>query len=199
MSTARFEEAIAAIDGANGADPNEEVFAGTAYPKELLYGQRMSGWLERLRPDAPEALRLAARAQHIERWRRSRSDYPMDRRGYLRWRTALYGFHAARCAEILRDVGYDEETVERVSFLLQKKRLSSDPDMASLEDAACLVFLEYHFDALAAKTDEEKMVNVLRKTWKKMTEAGHALALGLAFSPEGGRLVKKALENESAS
>ena len=197
MSTARFEEAIAAIDAANGADPNEELFEGVAYPKELLYSQRMSGWLEKLRPDAPEALQLAARAQHIERWKRPRADYPMDRTGYLRWRKDLYKFHGEHSAEILRDVGYDEETVERVSFLLQKKRLSSDPDTASLEDAACLVFLEHHFGALAAKTDEEKMVNVLRKTWKKMTEAGHAFALALEFSPEAGRLVKKALDSES--
>jgi hypothetical protein len=197
MKSASFKQAIAAIDAANTADPNNETADGAPHPKERLYGQRMSTWLEKLRPDAPEALRIAARAQHIERWKRPRADYPMDLSGYLRWRKDLYKYHAERAAEILRDVGYNEETVDRVSFLLQKKRLTSDLDTASLEDAACLVFLQFHFDDFAAKTEEEKMINVIQKTWNKMTETAHGFALELNLSPEAARLVTKALKGEA--
>ena len=104
----------------------------------------MSAWVDRLRPDAPEALCVAARAQHIRRWEIPRSDFPEGRAGYHRWRTTLYGFHGDKTAEIMRETGYDEETIERVRFILQKKQLKSDPDVQTLEDAAALVFLEHH-------------------------------------------------------
>ncbi|MEE8147816.1 MAG: DUF4202 family protein, partial [Longimicrobiales bacterium] len=100
--TDRFERAIRGIDEANSADPNSELVDGVAHPKELLYGMRMQSWVEELDPRAPEALRLAARSQHIRRWEIPRSDYPMDRKGYLRWRTTLYAFHADKASEVLR-------------------------------------------------------------------------------------------------
>jgi len=128
MGSDRFERAVAAIDAANSEDPHVEVFEGHEYPKELLYGQRMSAWLERLRPDAPEALRLACRAQHVRRWAIPRDTFPMDRRGYLIWRKQLYGFHADTVAAILREVGYDDETIDRVAALVRKRRLGADPD-----------------------------------------------------------------------
>ncbi|MBI2431960.1 MAG: DUF4202 domain-containing protein, partial [Candidatus Hydrogenedentes bacterium] len=160
----RYEEAINRIDAANAEDPREELVEGGTVPKELIYGRRMSAWLEKLRPDAPEALRLAARAQHIRRWEVPRESYPMDRTGYLMWRKGLYRFHADTAAAILRDVGYDQETIERMSFLLQKKQLTRDPDTQSLEDAACLVFLQYHITEFAARTDPDKMMGIIKKT-----------------------------------
>lgn len=189
----KFQEAIERIDESNREDPNQETFAGKEYPKELLYSQRMTQWLDRLAPDAPDALRLAARAQHICRWQRPRGDYPMDRTGYLKWRTDLYQFHADRAAEILCSVGYGEDTVARVQFLLKKKRLKADPDTQMLEDVICLVFLEDYFADFAKQHDEEKIVNILQKTWKKMSPRGHEAALTLEIPPGARELVAKAL------
>ena len=137
----RFAEALRRFDAANAEDPNTEVYEGKTYPKELLYAQRMTVWLDQLAPDASEVLQLAARCQHIRRWMIPRRDYPMDRRGYLRWRTTLYTFHAETGGDILRDVGYDDATISRVQTLLRKERLKRDAEVQCLEDVICLVFL----------------------------------------------------------
>ncbi len=193
--TDRFQRAIRSIDEANSEDPNSEVDGGVAQPKELLYGMRMQAWVEKLDPGAPEALRLAARSQHIRRWEIPRSDYPMDRKGYLRWRTTLYGFHADKASELLRAAQYDDETIERVQTLLQKRNLRTDADVQTLEDAAALVFLVHHLDDFLKRDDitEDKAIEIIRKTWKKMTERGREAASTLELSPESSALLKKAL------
>ena len=193
--TDRFQRAIRSIDEANGEDPNSEVDDGVAQPKELLYGKRMQRWVEVLDPSAPEALRLAARSQHIRRWEIPRSDYPMDRKGYLRWRTTLYAFHADTASELLQAVDYDDETIERVRTLLQKRNLRTDADVQTLEDAAALVFLDHHLEDFWKRDDigEEKAIEIIRKTWKKMTERGHEAAAALELSRESAALVKKAV------
>ena len=191
---ARFRRVIRSIDEAN-EDPNFEIDDGVARPKALLYGMRMQKWVEALDPDAPEALRIAARSQHIRRWEIPRSDYPMDRRGYLRWRTTLYAFHADRASEILRAQEYDAATIERVRALLQKRNLRADTEVQTLEDAAALVFLVHHLDDFLEREDiaEEKAIDIIRKTWKKMTERGHEAASALALSDESTALLEKAL------
>ncbi|MCH8812360.1 MAG: DUF4202 domain-containing protein [Gemmatimonadetes bacterium] len=193
--TDRFQQVIRSIDEANGEDPNSEVVDGVAQPKEQLYGMRMQKWVEELDPGAPEALRIAARSQHIRRWEIPRSDYPMDRKGYLRWRTTLYGFHADKASEILRAAEYDDETIERVRTLLQKRNLRTDADVQTLEDAAALVFLIHHLDDFLQRDDigEEKAINIIRKTWKKMTERGHEAASALALSEKSAALLERAL------
>ena len=193
--TDRFQRVIRSIDQANGEDPNSEVVDGVAWPKEQLYGMRMQEWVEELDPGASEALRIAARSQHIRRWEIPRSDYPLDRRGYLRWRTTLYAFHADRAAEILRAQEYDAETIERVRALLQKRNLRADTEVQTLEDAAALVFLVHHLDDFLEREDiaEEKAIDIIRKTWKKMTERGHEAASALALSDESTALLEKAL------
>jgi hypothetical protein len=193
----RFQRAIRSIDEANGEDPNSEVEDGVTHPKELLYGMRMQRWVEALDPHAPDALRLAARSQHIRRWEIPRSDYPMDRTGYLRWRTALYAFHAERASELLRAAGYDGETIDRVGTLLQKRNLRTDADVQTLEDAAALVFLDHHLEDFLKRDDieEEKAVEIIRKTWNKMTERGREAAAALELSPESTALLKKALSD----
>jgi hypothetical protein len=183
----RFARALARIDAANAEDP---------LGKELLYSQRMSAWLDRIEPDASEALRLAARAQHIRRWTIPRSDYPMDRIGYLKWRTTLYRFHADEAAAILREVGYDEPAVARVGSLIRKERIKQDAEAQTLEDVICLVFLENYFAEFAAQHDGEKVVGILRKTWRKMSERGRGVALTLAMPPEARRLVERAVSGE---
>jgi hypothetical protein len=189
----RFRAAIARFDAANGEDPRRVVFQGTEHLCELLYAQRMTHWLERLAPEASEALRLAARSQHICRWRIPRSEYPLDRAGYHRWRTRLYGFHAQTAGAILREVGYDEPTTTRVEELLQKKNLKTDPEMQLLEDVICLVFLENYFAEFSREHDPEQVVGILRKTWKKMSPRGQKAALGLAMPADARRLLDQAL------
>ncbi len=189
----RFEKAIERFDAANTEDPNKEVYEGVEYPKELIYARRMTAWLERLVPDASESLRLAARCQHIRRWTIPRSDYPMDRRGYKRWRTNLAKYHAETAGAILKDVGYDDDTIGRVRTLLRKEGLKRDPEVQLLEDVICLVFLENYFSDFAKQHDEEKLINILRKTWKKMSPQGHQAALGLNFPGDLRRIVDMAL------
>ncbi len=189
----RFAEAMRRFDAANAEDPNTEVYEGKTYPKELLYAQRMTVWLDQLAPDASEVLQLAARCQHIRRWMIPRRDYPMDRRGYLRWRTTLYTFHAETGGDILRDVGYDDAIISRVQTLLRKERLKRDAEVQCLEDVICLVFLESYFADFATQHDEAKIIGIVQKTWKKMSRRGQEVALTLNLSAPALQLVEKAL------
>ncbi len=164
-----------------------------SHPRELLYAQRLTGWVLRLAPDASEALRLAARCQHICRWQSPRDSYPMDRVGYLRWRADLKKFHAEKSGAILREAGYDDETIRRVQDLNLKKNFPADAETRTLEDALCLVFLEFQFADLAAKTAEDKTINALHKSWGKMTEAARAEALKLNYGEREKALLQRAL------
>jgi hypothetical protein len=192
----RFNSAIECFDMANAEDPHVEIADGVSYPKELLYAQRMSLWLNRFAPDASEALRLAVRCQHIRRWTIPRQDYPMDRRGYLQWRTALAKFHADTAAEILREVGYEEAIIGRVQSLLRKEGLKRDPEVQCLEDVICLVFLESYCADFATHHDSAKMLPIIRKTWEKMSPHGREVARTLDLPQEVQQLVEAALAVE---
>jgi hypothetical protein len=189
----RFTRAIAAIDRANMEDPATEWLDGAPVPCGLAYGRRMTAWVERLHPDASQALRLAARAQHVRRWEIPRDRYPDGRDGYLRWRTHLKRHHARVAAELLSEAGYGADTIDRVRDLLRKRGVKSDPETQTLEDAACLVFLENGLAEFARKHDAEKIKNILRKTWAKMSEAGRREALKLDLPEEARALVADAL------
>ena len=191
----RFSRSIARFDEENRQDPNQVVVQGAAYPQELLYSFRLTDWVVRLHPDASEALLLAARCQHICRWTIPRSRYDMTRSGYLRWRTDLKQFHARKSEEILREVGYDEETITRVRELNLKKNLGRDPECQILEDALCLVTLQFQLADLVAKTEPAKMVEILRKTWKKMSPTAHAAALALSYTETEKELLSRALHD----
>ena len=193
--SARFAEAIRRFDAENSRDPNMELADGQPHPRELIYAQ----WLTELSPNASEPLRLAARCQHICRWVIPRSSYPLDKPGYLRWRADLKKFHADRSGKILREVGYDEATAQRVQELNLKKNFPNDPEVCVLEDALCLVFLERQLAPLAAKSDDEKMINALQKSWKKMTPSAHAEALKLNYAPREKSLIEKALATSQGS
>ncbi len=188
----RLQHAFERFDAANADDPRSEVVDGIAQPKELVYARRMTDRLDRLFPDASVPLRLAARCQHIRRWTIPRTDYPAGRAGYRRWRTALAEYHARTAAGILRNVGYEEATVARVETLLRKEGLKTDPDVQSLEDVVCLVFLEHYLADFATEHDDTKLVEILRKTWRKMSDRGRTAALALELSPEVGALVEQA-------
>ena len=188
----RFKSAVERFDAANSLDPN-----GTdGVPDALRYARRMTERLSGFAPDAPEAVRLAARCQHIRRWEIPRGTYPMTRAGYHQWRTRLGAFHAEVAGEILRGVGYEEATVLRVQSLLRKERLKQDPDTQLLEDVICLVFLEHYFADFAAEHEEEKLRTILRRTWGKMSERGRESALALPLPEEARALVEKALSGQ---
>ena len=193
----KLERTFQCIDDANRADPSMEGRDEHEVPAALLYGQRMSAWVDLLKPGASEALKIAARAQHIRRWEIPRSDFPMDRAGYHKWRTTLYAFHGEKAAEIMRETGYDDDAIERVRQILSKKKLKTDPDVQTLEDAAALVFLEHHLADFAARDDmaEEKLIDILQKTWRKMSEQGQQEALKLKLSPELQEIVSKAVSS----
>ena len=189
---ARLRAAIARFDAANAGDPNREPVDGIEQPRELVYARRMTEALDSFAPDASEVVRLAARCQHIRRWTVPRDTYPDGRDGYRRWRNDLARFHAETAGAILRDVGYDEDTVARVGALLRKERLKADPHVQLLEDVACLVFLQHYLPAFAPRQDEDKLVNILRKALRKMSARGQAAALQLDLEPSLRQLVARA-------
>ncbi len=189
----RFAAAFAAIDAANAADPNLE----DGQPKELLYAQRMSAMLDRFAPDAAEAVQLAVRAQHIERWKTPRASYPMDRQGYLQWRSGLYKFHAETAGRLLAAHGYDAATVTRVENAVGKRGIKSNAEAQLLEDVSSLVFLEHSLAGFIAQHpdyDEAKWLDILRKTWRKMSAAAREFVLaGKVSLPDTARpLILKA-------
>ena len=189
----RFEAALRRFEEENSHDPNLETVNGISHPRELLYAQRLTDWVLRLCPAASEELRLAARGQHICRWEIPRQSYPMTRAGYLQWRAALKKFHAQKTGDLLREAGYPEDVLRRVQDLNLKKHFPNDPEARVLEDALCLVFLEFQFADLAARTAEDKTINALQKSWQKMTDAARAEALKLNYSEREKTLLKRAL------
>lgn len=172
----RFNRAIALFDAANAEDPNQD----EGQPKELLYAQRMTEMLNRFVPNAPEVVQLAVRAQHIKRWAVPRNTYPMTKEGYLAWRSGLYKFHADTAGELMRQAGYDDAMIEQVKKVVSKRALKVNPDTQLMEDIADLVFIEYYMLGFAASKpdyNEEKWLEIIRKTWKKMSDAAHDFAL----------------------
>ncbi|MCC7084759.1 MAG: DUF4202 domain-containing protein [Pirellulales bacterium] len=193
LSSDRFNAAIANIDQSNAADPHREWFDGKEIAKEVLYSQRMTAWLHRLSPDASETLRLAARGQHICRWTIPRNRFPMDRAGYHRWRSDCQRMHAEKLGEIMQAAGYSDNEVARAQSLVRKERLKLDPESQLLEDVICLVFLESYFADFAKQHDEAKLIDIVRKTWKKMSPRGHEAALKLPMAADARKIVEQAL------
>ena len=183
MDPDRLQRVLARIDQLNSQDPNTELVSGIAQPRELVYAQRLTDWVLRLDPDASETLRIAARGQHVQRWTIPRERYERNRRDYLRWREVLKAFHAQTVTGLMEEIGYPAAMAEQVRRVILKKDLA-DPDTQTIEDALCLVFLETQFADLRRKTPEEKMREVLRKTWKKMSERARKEALRLSLAPD---------------
>lgn len=191
----RLQRAIAVIDAVNAQDPNCGTWNGQSVPAALLYSWQMTTWLTRLLPDPGELHHIAARAQHIGRWRVPRSDYPATRAGYLAWRSGLYTYHADHAAQIMTEIGYPADAVECVKRMLAKRGLKQDPDVQLIEDLACLVFLEHYFVPFAATQGDDKIIDIVRKTWRKMSESAQQAALGLALPERLADLVHQALQS----
>lgn len=183
-SGARFTDVMSAIDAVNAQDPNLVKIDGKTLPAEFLYGHRMTETLDRMSPDASECLRIAARGQHIGRWRVPRKNYPPGRNGYLDWRRYQRDCQAMRLGELMAASGYRSEDIERVWRLIKKKRLRVDADAQMLEDVICVTFLAHYLPGFMTRVDEDKLASILAKTWKRMSERGHKYALQLDL-PEG--------------
>lgn len=193
MAQSIYENAVRIIDEAHAHDPKRIGVNGREVPYELHYGQKMSNYLERRAPDAPATLRLAIRAQHFRRWEVPRDSYPMNKVGYHAWRTYLKKRQAEMASQICLDCGYAEADADRVAALIRKEDLKKDEETQILEDVACLVFLDDQFEEFEKQHDEEKIIKILQKTWGKMSDKGHDLALEISMSDRARSLVEKAL------
>ena len=185
-----FALALTAIDAVHAEDPER---GADGRPKELVYAERMSAWLEKLAPQAAEPLKLAVRCQHLRRWAIPRARFPEGKVGYLRWRKEEALAHAALAGEILVHAGYGTDAAQRVQSLVKKERIKHDAEAQLLEDVTCLVFLEHELEPFAARHAEDKVIDILRKTWPKMSPQGQQAALGLGMPAQLRNLVEKAL------
>ncbi len=189
----KLVQAIASIDAYNDQDPNQESDQGDTISKELLYARRMTAMLHEYLPAASEELQIAARAQHIGRWQISRDKYPEGRKGYLTWRNQLKAHHAKVCGQILEEIGYTSKQIERVQFLIEKKALKADAETQALEDVICLVFLQHYALDFAQKHPTDKVIKILKKTWRKMSSQGQSKARALKL-PDAVKKLVLALE-----
>lgn len=173
------------------------VEGGVPRPRELVQAERLTFWVQKLCPEASEPLRLAARCQHLGRYRFPRSNFPEGRIGYLKWRSELSRLHADTAAEILREVGYDEETIAHVRRIVRKQGLTADTDVQLMEDALCLAFLQHEYAGFCDKHSDDKLLVILTRTWRKMSPAARQIALSLSLSGRALALVKQAIEHSS--
>ncbi len=190
---AALGRAIEALNAAHDCDPNRRCHQGVEQAVERVWCDTVARWVGRLAAEASPALRLAAHAQHLERWQDPRSNWPEGRAGYLRWRKARQRAHAERARELLAASGCSPVLIERVQALVRKEQLGRDPEVAILEDAACLAFLELDLMDFAARHPRSDVLRILQKTWKKMSPAGRTAARALELPPQGAELVAEAL------
>lgn len=193
MASENYEAAISLIDEAHAHDPNTTVVDGTEVPYELHYAQKMTRYLSLRAPDASPILKVAIRAQHFRRWEIPRNSYPMTKAGYLNWRGFLKKRQADLASAICVGCNFTDEEAEEVAKLIRKENLANNEETQILEDVACLVFLDDQFEKFEKEHDEEKITGILKKTWGKMSEKGHELALNIPMSDRSKELIAKAL------
>ncbi len=190
----KLEKAFQLFDDYNRNDPTPIIWEGITYSAEYFYALQLYNWVMKLEPEANEYLQLASRAQHIGRWQTPRNQYPDGKAGYLTWRKDLAKFHAATAAGLLQQAGYTDEEIEHVQHIILKQDLKVDAEVQTMENALCLVFLQYQYEDFVAKHDDDKIIRILRKTWRKMSEDGQKAALTLTYKNRGKLLIEKALE-----
>ena len=189
----RLEKAFELFDNYNKQDPRTINYNGNKHPYEYFYALQLHDWVKKLEPNAGEALLLASRCQHIGRWEIPREQYPKGKAGYLTWRKELAKFHAAKAGELLQQAGYNDDEIKAVQHILLKEQLKFDKEVQVMEDALCLVFLQFQYDDFLQQHDEEKVIRILKKSWGKMNDAGRQAALQLQYSEKGKALLEKAL------
>lgn len=193
------DRALERLRSVHEADPRRRDTAAGSRPVEAVWCERVENWVQSLAPDAPAALRLAAAAQHLERWRWPRSGHPEGRAGYLRWRREVARSQADRARQICLDAGVPGTVADQVAALVRKEDLAADPRTRVLEDAACLAFLELDLDDFAERHEDSDVIRILARTWRKMSDDGRAAAMRLELSPRAGGLVDAALTSGSGT
>lgn len=188
-----LDRARAALDRAHEGDPVRRTVDGRELPAERVWADAVLRWVRALEPAPSAVLELAARAQHLERWRHPRSAWPAGRAGYLRWRREAAVRQGERAAALCTGAGLPPEFGAAVARLVRKEGLGRDPETIVLEDAACLAFLELDLEAFAARHDEEDVVRILARSWRKMSPRGHEAARALALPPALRALLRRAL------
>jgi hypothetical protein len=191
----KLARAFKAFDTYNQKDPHVFTWDGLSYPQEYFLALKLYEWVLKLDPNANEELLLASRSQHIGRWEIPRETYPDGREAYLKWRKDLALFHAEKASSIMKETGYDDEQIARVKQIILKQKLKVDADVQTMENALCLVFLEFQYEDFYPKHSPEKVVNILRKSLLKMDNHGHQFALGLKYSEQGLAYINEALNN----
>lgn len=191
--TDKLANAFTKFDAYNQKDPNSIVWEGETYPREYFLALKLHEWVLKIKPEASEALLLASRSQHIGRWEIPRDSYAPGREPYLKWRKDLAHYHAQLAAGMLKEAGYDEQEISRVQEIILKKKIKVDSDVQTMENALCLVFLAFQYEEFHPLHDQEKVVNILRKSLLKMDQTGHQFALTLDYSPTGLSYIKEAL------
>jgi len=194
----KLDAAFQLFDAYNKQDPRNFEWDGNNYPQEYFFAIKLHDWILKLDPAASEELLLASRSQHIGRWEMPRESYPEGREPYLKWRKDLAQHHATITSNLMKQAGYGAAEIERVGQIILKKRIKVDADVQTMENALCLVFLQYQYEDFRKKyeNDPDKMINILRKSLLKMDSHGHSFALGLNFTPQGLDLIKQAMKAE---
>jgi hypothetical protein len=190
----KLQHAFEHFDNYNKTDPTIFEWEGTSYPQEYFLAIKLYDWVLKLDPDAGEELLLASRCQHIGRWEIPRDSYPEGREAYLRWRSDLAKYHAEVATAILQDAGYDEQQIARVRQILLKQKIKVDADVQTMENALCLVFLEFQYEDFFPKHEQDKLVNILKRSLLKMDAHGHKFALSLNYSIKGLYYINEALK-----
>ncbi|MGR3289568.1 MAG: DUF4202 domain-containing protein [Paracoccaceae bacterium] len=199
MPSPQFTAVLKAIDTTNALDPRTITVDGTKQPFESVYATRMTETLAQLYPDAPDLLRIAARAQHIRRWQIPRDTYPKTRPGYQKWRLELRQLHARLVGEIMADNGYSSDDIDQVGGYLRKEKLKKDAQSQALENTVAVVFLAHYWDDFAARHpqyDDDKLIDIVAKTLRKMSSHGHSAALALDLPAAARHIVLAAVERE---
>lgn len=200
-SSGTLDAIIRDIDAANADDPRTtEVDGVQQRPYEVVYSERMTARLLAMYPDASETLRIAARGQHIRRFDLPRSGYPEGKIGYNEWRKACREHHARLLGEIMAKHGRSAEEIERVAMLVKKEQLKKDRESQALENVVDVVFVEHYFDEFVGKYasyDDDKIIDIIGKTLRKMSPKGHQAALQLDLPERTRRLVMAAVEREA--
>ena len=190
----KLNAAFEQFDAYNQKDPNTFTWENKSYPQEYFLAIELYNWVNKLDPNASEELLLASRSQHIGRWEIPRNTYPEGREAYLKWRKDLAQYHAEKTADIMTNVGYDPEQIARVRQILLKQKIKVDHDVQTIENALCLVFLQFQYEDFHPKYEADKVINILKKSLLKMDAHGHQFALILPYSDQGLHYIREALK-----
>ncbi|MEJ7679499.1 MAG: DUF4202 domain-containing protein [Segetibacter sp.] len=189
----KLEKAFELFDAYNKEDPHTISWKEVNFPSEYFYALQLYSWVKKLEPNASEILLLASRSQHIGRWKSPREDYPAGKGGYYKWRINLAKFHAETAGSLMLKAGYDEHDIKAVQSIILKEHLRTNPEVQIMEDALCLVFLQFQYEDFITKHEKQKILTILKRTWIKMSQRGKDAALTLSFSQKAKELLEKAL------